>query len=156
MLAASNRNFGRRQGAQNGIHALLLRLRAAFAFGGSGLGRSRLGHLGGRGLFQRPHFDDLRDEASLVRISIDIWEWRTPAPIDMSQTSSAKGRGPFIKVVAFALGRWRRQGWLVGLISALFLVQTLADVLMPLYAGRLIDAISSAHPDLGTRPAAAP
>jgi ATP-binding cassette subfamily B protein len=65
----------------------------------------------------------------------------------MSQTDTAKGRGPFIKVVAFALGRWRRQGWLVGLISALFLVQTLADILMPLYAGRLIDAISSAHQD---------
>lgn len=68
----------------------------------------------------------------------------------MSQTGHQEGRGPFIKVIAFALGRWRRQRFLVSLISALFLVQTLADVLMPLYAGKLIDAISSASTDLAT------
>ena len=59
-----------------------------------------------------------------------------------------KGRGPFIQVMAFAFRQWRRQGLLAAVIGALLLAQTLADVMMPLYAGRLIDAISLAQQDL--------
>jgi ATP-binding cassette subfamily B protein len=66
----------------------------------------------------------------------------------MSQPDTAQGRGPIIGVFAFALDQWRRQAGLVALICTLFLVQTLADVLIPLYAGRLVDAISSGHQDL--------
>jgi ATP-binding cassette subfamily B protein len=74
-------------------------------------------------------------------------EWRVFAPTDMSQPDTAQGRGPFIGVFAFALDQWRRQAGLVALICTLFLVQTLADVLIPLYAGRLVDAISLGHQD---------
>jgi ATP-binding cassette, subfamily B, bacterial len=65
----------------------------------------------------------------------------------MSQTA-IRGRGPFIDVIAFALRQWRRQGWLMTFIAVTFLLQTLADVLLPLYAGQLVDAISSAREDL--------
>jgi ATP-binding cassette, subfamily B, bacterial len=59
-----------------------------------------------------------------------------------------RGRGPFLQVFDYALRQWRRQLWLVTAICTLFLGQTLADVLMPLYAGKLVDAISSAPGDL--------
>ncbi|WP_348632857.1 ABC transporter ATP-binding protein, partial [Mesorhizobium sp. M4A.F.Ca.ET.020.02.1.1] len=38
---------------------------------------------------------------------------------------------------------WRRQPWRLSLIMAAFLLSTLADVLTPLYSGRLVDAVAS-------------
>ena len=58
-----------------------------------------------------------------------------------------RGVDPSSVVFAFALDQWRRQAGLVALICTFFLVQTLADILIPLYAGRLVDAISSGHQD---------
>ena len=47
----------------------------------------------------------------------------------------------FRRVLPFVVGGWRRRAGLVaGLVSAIT-VSTLADVLLPLYAGRLVDAL---------------
>ncbi|TIW34094.1 MAG: ABC transporter ATP-binding protein, partial [Mesorhizobium sp.] len=49
----------------------------------------------------------------------------------------------FRSVLGFTLGHWRRQPWRLSLIMAAFLLSTLADVLTPLYSGRLVDAVAS-------------
>jgi ATP-binding cassette subfamily B protein len=67
----------------------------------------------------------------------------------MSHTHPTKRRHPFIAVFTYVWRQWARQRWLALAICVLFLMQTIADVLMPLYAGRLIDAISSSGADLG-------
>jgi ATP-binding cassette subfamily B protein len=51
--------------------------------------------------------------------------------------------GAFRSVLGFTLGHWRRQPWRLSLIMATFLLSTLADVLTPLYSGRLVDAVAS-------------
>ena len=48
----------------------------------------------------------------------------------------------FRAVLGFTFEHWRRQTWLVGAIVAAVVVSTLADVLMPVYAGRLVDAVA--------------
>ena len=48
----------------------------------------------------------------------------------------------FRAVLGFSLTHWRRQTPLVGAIAAVVVVSTSADVLMPVYAGRLVDAVS--------------
>jgi ATP-binding cassette, subfamily B, bacterial len=69
------------------------------------------------------------------------------APIDMSSL----GISSFIRVLAFVLKEWRRQRLLLSCICGLVLLQTLADVLVPLYAGRLIDALSPGRADLAAQ-----
>ncbi|OBQ81433.1 ABC transporter ATP-binding protein [Mesorhizobium sp. WSM3873] len=49
----------------------------------------------------------------------------------------------FRSVLGFTLGHWRRQPWRLSLIMGAFLLSTLADVLTPLYSGRLVDAVAS-------------
>ncbi|TIU09144.1 MAG: ABC transporter ATP-binding protein, partial [Mesorhizobium sp.] len=51
--------------------------------------------------------------------------------------------GAFRSVLGFALSHWRRQPWRLSLIMGTFLLSTLADVLTPLYSGRLVDAVAS-------------
>jgi ATP-binding cassette subfamily B protein len=51
--------------------------------------------------------------------------------------------GAFRSVLGFTLRHWRRQPVRLSLIMAAFLAATLADVLTPLYAGRLVDAVAS-------------
>jgi ATP-binding cassette subfamily B protein len=65
----------------------------------------------------------------------------------MSSTVKTGAREPFRRVFAFVFGLWGRQRARVTWIAALALVATLADVLMPLFAGRLVDAVSSAGGD---------
>ncbi len=48
-------------------------------------------------------------------------------------------------VLGFVLRRWRRQAALVGAIVAAALLSTAADVVMPIYAGRLVDAVANAE-----------
>ncbi|MFS8039147.1 ABC transporter ATP-binding protein [Xanthobacter sp. AM11] len=45
-------------------------------------------------------------------------------------------------VLAFLLGHWRRRRGIIALTGAAVLVATLAEVFVPLFAGRLIDAVS--------------
>ncbi|TJW08812.1 MAG: ABC transporter ATP-binding protein [Mesorhizobium sp.] len=49
----------------------------------------------------------------------------------------------FRSVLGFTLGHWRRQPWLLSLIMGAFQLSTLADVLTPLYSGRLVDAVAN-------------
>ncbi|TIT69201.1 MAG: ABC transporter ATP-binding protein, partial [Mesorhizobium sp.] len=49
----------------------------------------------------------------------------------------------FRSVLGFTLIHWRRQPWRLSLIMGGFLLSTLADVLTPLYSGRLVDAVAS-------------
>ena len=51
--------------------------------------------------------------------------------------------GAFRSVLGFTWTHWRRQPVRLGLITAAFLAATLADVLTPLYAGRLVEAVAS-------------
>ena len=50
--------------------------------------------------------------------------------------------GAFRSVLGFTFDHWRRQPWRVAVIMAVVLVSTLADVLTPLYSGRLVDAVA--------------
>ncbi len=54
--------------------------------------------------------------------------------------------GAFRSVFAFAAVHWRRQRLRCAWLAAAFLTATLADVLTPLFAGRLVDAIASGVP----------
>ncbi|MER9407162.1 ABC transporter ATP-binding protein/permease [Mesorhizobium caraganae] len=49
----------------------------------------------------------------------------------------------FRSVLGFTLSHWRHQPWRLSLIMGGFLLSTLADVLTPLYSGRLVDAVAS-------------
>ncbi|MER9177846.1 ABC transporter ATP-binding protein/permease [Mesorhizobium sp. M0955] len=51
--------------------------------------------------------------------------------------------GAFRSVLGFTLSHWRRQPWRLAGIMGTFLLSTLADVLTPLYSGRLVDAVAS-------------
>ncbi|WP_055046889.1 ABC transporter ATP-binding protein [Devosia sp. A16] len=47
------------------------------------------------------------------------------------------------KVLGFAAGHWRRQPRRVALIMGLFFLETIADILTPFFAGRLVEAVAS-------------
>ncbi|HEY7576689.1 MAG TPA: ABC transporter ATP-binding protein, partial [Acetobacteraceae bacterium] len=49
---------------------------------------------------------------------------------------------PFRDVLAFSFRHWRRQARVVVFIAVGVMLMTLADVLLPVYVGRLIDALS--------------
>ncbi|WP_420224993.1 ABC transporter ATP-binding protein [Pigmentiphaga litoralis] len=53
------------------------------------------------------------------------------------------GSRVFKNVLGFTLLHWRRQPWRIALIAGLVLLSALADVMTPLYAGRLVDAVAS-------------
>ncbi len=46
-------------------------------------------------------------------------------------------------VLAFLIRHWRREAWLVGGVVAAMLSATAADLFMPVYAGRLVDAVAT-------------
>ena len=56
---------------------------------------------------------------------------------------SSDGTVPWQRVLRFVLERWRRQPWLASGIALAMVAATLTDVLMPIYAGRLVDAVSA-------------
>jgi ATP-binding cassette subfamily B protein len=56
-------------------------------------------------------------------------------------TRIARGILPFRQVLAFTMAQWRRHPATVAAIIAASAGATVSDVLMPLYAGRLIDAV---------------
>jgi len=50
--------------------------------------------------------------------------------------------GPFRLVFGFCLAQWRRQAALVGSVAAAMLLSTVCDSLIPVFAGRLVDAVA--------------
>src|ERR1700735_2738282 len=45
-------------------------------------------------------------------------------------------------VLAFLLRHWRREAWLVTGVAFSMIVATIADLFMPVFAGRMVDAIA--------------
>ena len=56
--------------------------------------------------------------------------------------SRARRGNPFVKVLRFTFGHWRRQRWLAVGVSGLMLGSTLAEMVVPLLAGRLVDIVA--------------
>ena len=52
---------------------------------------------------------------------------------------------PFLRVLRFVLAQWARQKLRVAVVAGAIALNTLADILIPLFAGRLVDAF--ANPD---------
>lgn len=48
---------------------------------------------------------------------------------------------PFRDVLGFTFRQWQRQGLLTWTIAITIMLSTLAEVLLPLYAGHLVDAV---------------
>ena len=66
----------------------------------------------------------------------------------MSRTSPqnlAERKSPNVvrEVLAFLMRHWRREAWCVAGIAISMLVATGADLLLPVYSGRLVDAVAS-------------
>ncbi|PZQ17068.1 MAG: multidrug ABC transporter ATP-binding protein [Ancylobacter novellus] len=56
--------------------------------------------------------------------------------------SSKSASSPFLRVLRFLFSHWGRQRGAVALIAAAILLATLADLVIPIYAGRLVDAFA--------------
>ncbi|WP_171962182.1 ABC transporter ATP-binding protein [Bordetella trematum] len=52
----------------------------------------------------------------------------------------------FRDVLGFSLRHWARQPWRLAAVALLALLSAVADVLTPMYAGRLVDAVASGAP----------
>ncbi len=46
-------------------------------------------------------------------------------------------------VLAFHFRHWRREAWLVTIVASSMIVATIADLFMPVFAGRMVDAIAT-------------
>ena len=62
---------------------------------------------------------------------------------------------PFRQVLSFTAAQWRRTPLVLAVIVATVVAWTMSDVLMPLFAGRLIDAVAGANADRAASLAAA-
>ncbi|SER04133.1 ATP-binding cassette, subfamily B [Faunimonas pinastri] len=56
--------------------------------------------------------------------------------------ASRGGAESFRSVLTFTFRHWRRQAPLVALVASAMLLSTLADVFMPVFAGRIVDAVA--------------
>src|SRR4029079_7188109 len=61
----------------------------------------------------------------------------------MSLRSSIGRPDPFRAALAFTFAHWGRQVPTVLAVALVVVLSTLADVLIPLYAGRLVDAVAT-------------
>ena len=59
----------------------------------------------------------------------------------MSANRTHTGARTFRDVLGFTWRHWRRQPWLIAGIAAAMIAATVSDVLMPVFAGRLVDAV---------------
>ena len=56
--------------------------------------------------------------------------------------NESSGKNTIREVLVFLLRHWRREAWLVVYVAGSMSIATAADLLMPVYAGRLVDAIA--------------
>ena len=61
---------------------------------------------------------------------------------DMASSKKTQRGQAYGKVLGFAAGHWRRQPRRVALIMGLFFIETVADILTPFFAGRLVEAVA--------------
>ncbi|WP_155905011.1 ABC transporter ATP-binding protein [Methylopila sp. M107] len=66
-------------------------------------------------------------------------------PFQLNYTS--RPSSPFLRVLRFVLAHWARQPARVALVAGAMTLATLSDVIIPLYAGRLVDAFALADRD---------
>jgi ATP-binding cassette subfamily B protein len=57
--------------------------------------------------------------------------------------SNRSSKSAMREVLAFLFRHWRRERWLVTWVALCMIAATVADLLMPLYSGRLVDAIAT-------------
>jgi ATP-binding cassette subfamily B protein len=55
---------------------------------------------------------------------------------------SRNNRNVMREVLAFLLRHWRREAWLVTGVACSMVVATIADLFMPVFAGRMVDAVA--------------
>ncbi|MBA3520127.1 MAG: hypothetical protein H0T75_21385 [Rhizobiales bacterium] len=60
----------------------------------------------------------------------------------MIRRRSAGRADTFRDVLRFTFAHWRRQGRLASWVAGAILVATATDVLLPVFAGRLVDAVA--------------
>jgi ATP-binding cassette subfamily B protein len=65
----------------------------------------------------------------------------------MSANRTHTGARTFRDVLGFTWRHWQRQPWLVAGIAAAMMAATISDVLMPVFAGRLVDAVGLIEAD---------
>jgi ATP-binding cassette subfamily B protein len=65
----------------------------------------------------------------------------------MSVHQTDKSARPFRDVLLFAWRHWRRQPWLTAGTAGAMIAATVADMLMPVFAGRLVDAVGALASD---------
>jgi ATP-binding cassette, subfamily B, bacterial len=56
--------------------------------------------------------------------------------------SESSGKNAMREVLAFLFRHWRREKWLLVWVALCMIVATAADLLMPVYSGRLVDAVA--------------
>ena len=58
---------------------------------------------------------------------------------------SRKSKNVMREVLVFLFRHWRREAWLVTGVAVSMVIATIADLFMPVFAGRMVDAIAI-HP----------
>src|SRR5271170_7234229 len=62
--------------------------------------------------------------------------------------TQTKSRNAMRVVLAFLFSHWKRERWLVAGVALAMTIATIADLFMPVFAGRIVDAVAVSH---GTR-----
>src|SRR5271170_1132284 len=62
--------------------------------------------------------------------------------------TQTKNRNAMRVVLAFLFSHWKRERWLVAGVALAMTIATIADLFMPVFAGRIVDAVAVSH---GTR-----
>ncbi len=73
----------------------------------------------------------------------------------MTSRSTKRGKDPFLRTIRFAAGQWRRQWRLASAMAAILVLIAAAELALPLFAGRMVDALADAarHRDVAVREA---
>jgi ATP-binding cassette subfamily B protein len=61
----------------------------------------------------------------------------------MTSRKTARAHDPFIRTIRFVAGRWRLQGRLALGLAGILLVMAAAELALPLFAGRIVDALAA-------------
>ncbi|MFU2052566.1 ABC transporter ATP-binding protein [Bordetella hinzii] len=64
----------------------------------------------------------------------------------MARTYKERRGQTFRNVLGFTFRHWAKQPWRLGIVAVMALLSAVADVLTPMYAGRLVDAVASGAP----------
>jgi ATP-binding cassette subfamily B protein len=68
-------------------------------------------------------------------------------PVTANRQFIRRTGNPFRVVLAFIFRQWRREGWLLFGTAGSMIAATFADILLPVYAGHLVDAVANSTGD---------